>query len=119
MEGDFKGSFLAFTDNVSACMHVSPYSISSHPTSHLLPFGNIKITEAFENFATSHDFSNGDALISWLNGKDNTEELATAMIDLHIIPGLSASTAAGNGMKYMAAKRCCFMQAAPYNVSVT
>uniref|UniRef100_A0A7S3VSI6 FAS1 domain-containing protein n=1 Tax=Dunaliella tertiolecta TaxID=3047 RepID=A0A7S3VSI6_DUNTE len=74
MEGDFKGSFLAFTDN------------------------------AFENFATSHDFSNGDALISWLNGKDNTEELATAMIDLHIIPGLSASTAAGNGMKYMAAK---------------
>ncbi|KAF5839256.1 hypothetical protein DUNSADRAFT_1200 [Dunaliella salina] len=75
MEGDdFEGSFLAFTDN------------------------------AFENFATSHDFSSGDALISWLNDKDNTQELATMMLDLHIIPGLTASTDGGNNMmKFMAA----------------
>ncbi|KAF5838505.1 hypothetical protein DUNSADRAFT_2775 [Dunaliella salina] len=57
---------------------------------------------AFENFAAGHGFKNATAFMDWLGSKDKAtcEQVATEMIDLHILPTLDSNTTNTAGIRF-------------------
>uniref|UniRef100_A0A7S3R841 FAS1 domain-containing protein n=1 Tax=Dunaliella tertiolecta TaxID=3047 RepID=A0A7S3R841_DUNTE len=70
--------------------------ITTHVTGSFLAFTDA----AFENFAVGHGFENATVFMEWLGEKDGDarKNMATEMINLHIIPSLNSDTTDSAGI---------------------